>query len=127
MPRYYKYGFQGPQYAGQWSHQVPALQTQAPGLRYGLGADTKLLESIESPLPNVAPDVSKLSDKELNILIVFTEEAMASSAASKDPVRLALGKAMLAGFKDEKARRTRNKILLIGAAGVGIYYFTRRK
>jgi hypothetical protein len=132
MPRYYNYGYQGSQYAGQ-QYPLAPRPTQAPGLRYGLGDEKadKIIEQFSSPFSAIAPDVSKLSDKELDILIVFMEEALAGSvasgAAAKDPTRLALGKAMLAGIKDEKSKRTRNKLLLVGAAGVGIYLITRKK
>lgn len=38
MPRYYKYGYQGPQYAGMWKNQVTMPGSQGSGPRVGLGA-----------------------------------------------------------------------------------------
>ena len=129
MPRYYKYGFQGPQYAGQWSNQVPAMPTQAPGLRYGLGDEKadKILEQFSSPFSEVPPDISRLSSKELDILIEFTRDGLAAPGPGATKESLAVGSVLLAKLENEKSRRTRNMFLLLGGAGIGIYLFTRRK
>jgi len=39
MPRYYRYGYQGPDYAALWTNQLAMPQSQAPGLRTGLGQE----------------------------------------------------------------------------------------
>jgi hypothetical protein len=129
MPRYYKYGFQGPQYAGQWSHQVPTPQTQAPGLRYGLGDEASdIVDQFSSPFSEAPPsNLSTLSDKELDILIKFTQSGLSAPGPKATKVGLAAGEILLANLRDEKSKRTRNLFIILGATGLGLYFFTRSK
>jgi hypothetical protein len=123
MPRYYKYGFQGPQYAGSWSHQIPTPQTQAPGLRYGLGDVSDVLVAQAESF-----DLSKLSDKELDVLIVFYQEGIASPGPKAKPEDLAKVQVILTNLRTERARRERSQLLLFGgAAAVGLYFLFWRK
>jgi hypothetical protein len=102
MPRYYKYGYQGPQYAGQWSHQIPTPQTQAPGLRYGLGEEASdIVAKFESPFAEAPGDLSKLSDKELDILIDFSKDALAAPGPDATKASLAIGQALVAKLEEE--------------------------
>ena len=116
MPRYYQYGYQGPQYAGLWKNQLPTLQTQAPGLRYGLGdagSDAFALAA--------AADLSKLSDDELDVIIVFYQEGIALTPP-KERLKLAPALAILSGLEKERDRRERNKLLLFGGGAVVVLY-----
>jgi hypothetical protein len=122
MPRYYKYGYQGPQYAGQWSHQIPTPQTQAPGLRYGLGDEEE--ETLLAAAQSAKIDPSKLSDKELDAAISFTKNIIPSALASRKPI----AEELLKRLEDEKADRKRNRLLLIGgAAAFGFYLYSRKR